>query len=444
MSLLSTVYFAGWGGDSLGWEQVPGIELRIAANHNPIAVEVHELNFPGAEHLPPGDVRKIALEKLPATELFWASPACPAWSDAKGQKRYFDQSNQYTFDMDLGVIEDPEASRSRALVEQIPRYLKAMAGRGRPVLAGVMENVVQCWKWDDRHRWLREIQDLGYETRVIALNSAHVLPRACLPVPQSRDRLYVAYWLKSLGRRPDWDKWLRPRAWCASCEQVVEGIQSWKQPGAVMGRYGIRHGQYVYRCPSKGCEYAIVHPITTPAAAAIDWTLPPGAKIGERDEPLAENTMERIRIGLAKFGGAAMLAPAGGTWRTAATSLHAPMPTRTTTCDTDALVVPPLMVQTSGRAAPTAVTPATAALPTQTCQARAGGDDLAVHHLPAWRRVQEVRALGRRAAGDLLRQGLPPRPGPAAHRPGHAPAGPVLPHRSRPAGLRADGHPDHP
>ncbi|WP_281206567.1 hypothetical protein [Nocardia shimofusensis] len=37
MSLRSTVYFAGWGGDSLGWEQVPGIQVALAANHNPIA-----------------------------------------------------------------------------------------------------------------------------------------------------------------------------------------------------------------------------------------------------------------------------------------------------------------------------------------------------------------------------------------------------------------------
>lgn len=367
MSLNSTVFFAGYGGDYLGWRAVPGLAGRIAANHNPVCVAVHELNFPTVEHLPPGDVRDIDLTRLPATELFWASPACPEWSDAKGQKRYFDQSNQYRFDEELGLVEDPASGRSRALVEQIPRYLRAMAARGKPVLAGVMENVVQCWKWDDRYRWLREIQDLGYETRVIALNSAHVMPRTCLPVPQSRDRLYIAYWLKSLGRRPDWDKWIRPKAWCASCEQVVDAIQSWKKPGAVMGRYGVRHGQYVYRCPSKACRYAIVEPLTTPAAVAIDWSLPPGDRIGDRDEPLADNTVERIRIGIEKFAGTAMLAPAGGTWRTEPTGIGEPMPTRTTR-ETDALVVPPMVVQTSGRAAPTAVTAVTRTLPTQTCR----------------------------------------------------------------------------
>ncbi|MEV6340975.1 DNA cytosine methyltransferase [Nocardia vinacea] len=371
MSLQSTVYFAGWGGDSLGWEQVPGIELRIAANHNPVAVAVHEMNFPGAEHLPPGDVEKIVLQDLPPTELFWASPACPAWTDAKGEKRYFDQSNQYTmFDEQLGIVEDPAAARSRALVEQIPRYLRSMAARGRPVLAGVMENVIQCRRWDDWNRWIGEIRELGYETRLIALNSGHVLPRTCLPVPQSRDRLYVAYWLKALGRQPDWDKWLRPKAWCAGCDRVVDALQAWKKPGVEMGRYGVRHGQYVYRCPSKACKFAIVEPITTPASVAIDWSLPPGARIADRDEPLADNTLERIRIGLEKFAGTPMLTPAGGTWRTDATSLTEPMPTRTTR-ETDALVVPPLVVQTSGRAALTA-TSSGQPLPTQTCRRELG------------------------------------------------------------------------
>ncbi|MBA4856824.1 DNA cytosine methyltransferase [Nocardia farcinica] len=369
MSLRSTVYFAGWGGDSLGWEEVPGIELRLAANHNPVCVEVHTLNFPDAEHLPPGDVEAIDLATLPYTELFWASPACPAWTDAKGRKRYFDKSNQYTLlsDDELGtVIEDPAEARSRGLVEQIPRYLRAMAGRGTPVLAGVMENVIQCRRWDQWDRWLRAIESIGpgYETRVIALNSMHAVPRRCLPAPQSRDRLYVAYWLKSLGRRPDWDKWLRPKAWCPTCDRVVDAVQSWKQPGIDMGRYGARYGQYVYRCPAKSCRFQIVEPFTVPAAAAIDWSLDPGEKIGERARPLAAATMERIRIGLAKFAGESFLTPAGGTWRADPTALSAPMPARTTR-ESDGLVVPPLIVQTSKRADLTARSTGQP-LPTQT------------------------------------------------------------------------------
>ncbi|WP_306357333.1 MULTISPECIES: DNA methyltransferase [unclassified Nocardia] len=367
MTLESTVFCAGWGGDSLGWEQVPGISLRIAANHNPVAVAVHELNFPDAEHLPPGDVEGLELEKLPPTELFWASPACPEWTDAKGVKRYFDRSNQLTmFDEELGTVEDPAAARSRALVEQIPRYLRAMAARNWPVLAGVMENVIQCRRWDDWNRWLREIQDIGpgYETKVIAFNSMHVMPRRCRRAPQSRDRLYVAYWLKSLVRQPDWDKWLRPHAWCPTCEQTVDAVQVFKDPRKDMGRYG-RHGQYVYRCPSIRCRNSVVDPFTAPAATAIDWTLPPGDKIGNRAKPLEDNTIERIRIGLSRYAHRPFLQPVGGTWRTAAVDIDHPMPTRTTR-ETDALVMPPLVLSTTGRAGSGQARPASAPLPTQT------------------------------------------------------------------------------
>ncbi|WP_156426048.1 DNA cytosine methyltransferase [Nocardia jinanensis] len=75
-----------------GWEEAPGIELALAADHNPECVDIHALDFPTADHLPSGDVEEIDLAKLPYSELFWASPACPAWTDAKGKKRYFDKS----------------------------------------------------------------------------------------------------------------------------------------------------------------------------------------------------------------------------------------------------------------------------------------------------------------------------------------------------------------
>ncbi|TCJ88088.1 DNA cytosine methyltransferase [Nocardia alba] len=374
MSLRSTVFFAGWGGDSQGFDAVPGVTTSLAGNHNPICVEVHALNFPDTFHLPPGDVRKIDLATLPYTELFWASPACPAWTDAKGKKRYFDRSNQYTLieDTELGeLVEDPAEARSRALIEQIPRYLRAMAGRGTPVLGGVMENVIQCRRWDKWAEWRRSIEEIGpgYEVAVIALNSMHAMPRVCSPAPQSRDRLYVMYWLKTLGRRPDLDKWLRPRAFCDRCDKVVDAIQSWKQPGVEMGRYGA-HGQYVYRCPSKTCAYQVVEPFTTPASAAINWDLDPGQKIGERTKPLAAATLDRIRIGLEKYAGEAMLSPAGGTWRTAATPLSEPMSTRTTR-ETDALVLPPMVVQTSKRSTQHART-AGMPMPTQTTRRELG------------------------------------------------------------------------
>jgi DNA (cytosine-5)-methyltransferase 1 len=365
MSLSVYDEFCGFGGSSQGLEAIPGVETVLAANHAKIAVDVHALNFPKADHHI-GDVTKADLSRFPRADIFWASPSCPAWTDARGKRRDFDTSTQESL-FDLTETPSQQAERlelakRRALMEEVPRYLRAVAGRGEPVLAGVVENVVQCRKWDQWHRWLHEIQALGYETRVIALNSMHAAGRHTSRAPQSRDRLYVAYWLKSLGRKPDWDKWLRPTAYCPTCDQTVSALQVFKKPGVDMGRYG-RHGQYYYRCPNTTCRHQVIHPEVLPASAAIDFSLDPGQKIGERviqsgknqgqPDPLQQATIERITHGLARLAGRAMLAPAGGTWRDTATGLDEPMPTRTTR-ESDGLVLPPMLVPTTARTGETA------------------------------------------------------------------------------------------
>jgi hypothetical protein len=94
----------------------------------------------------------------------------------------------------------------------------------------------------------------------------------------------------------------------------VDAVQTWKKPGQDMGDYGHR-GQYLYRCPRSTCRHQVVHPDVLPAAAAIDWTLPPGPRIGDRRRPLKPATLARIEAGLRRYAGVPMLAPAGGTWR---------------------------------------------------------------------------------------------------------------------------------
>ncbi|MEU2874438.1 DNA cytosine methyltransferase [Streptomyces olivoreticuli] len=339
-----TIYdeFAGVGGSSLGASKVPGTFLSFAANHNKQSVASHAANFPEADHFE-GDVARARIETFPHADIFWASPSCPPWSNARGKRRDFDSSTQ-------GVLfweeqPDPETKRSRALMEEVPRYLRAMNLRGKPVLAGVVENVIECRKWDQWGRWLGEIRAEGYATRVIAINSMHAVAPCSQRAPQSRNRLFVGYWHKSLGRTPDWDKWLRPRAYCATCDQVVTALQVFKKPGADMGAYG-RYGQYYYRCPNVRCRNAIVEPAVVPASAAIDWSIR-GQRIGDRDEPLADATMERIRAGIAKYA-RPLTVPAGGTWRNEAAPVDQPMATRTTR-ETDGLAVPPLLIPTEGR-----------------------------------------------------------------------------------------------
>ena len=58
------------------------------------------------------------------------------------------------------------------------------------------------------------------------------------PTPQSRDRLYTVIWRRG-ARAPV----LRFDAlsWCPTCEQVIAGVQSWKDPRRPWWRYGAQY-----------------------------------------------------------------------------------------------------------------------------------------------------------------------------------------------------------
>jgi DNA (cytosine-5)-methyltransferase 1 len=355
-------WFCGAGGSSQGAHAVPGVRVERAANHWERAIESHAANFPDTDHYR-GDIREAPVERWPVADLFWASPECPQWSTARGRKRDFDATLQGALFDDGATPEEVE--RSRALMEEVPLYLRGVAERGGLVKAGVVENVVDVRAWDQWDRWLGELHKLGYTTRTIALNSMHAHPRAVHAAPQSRDRLYVAYWHVSLGRTPDWEKWLRPRAWCATCDTWVRAVQTFKKPGADMGRY---RQQYVYRCPNAACRNAVVEPDALPAAVAIDWSIP-GQRIGDRAKPLAAKTLARIEAGLKRFARPLMV-PAGGTWRSDAAPVTEPMPCRTTR-ENDGVAIPPLLVPVEGREAKQAA-PATDPLRTQTARNETG------------------------------------------------------------------------
>lgn len=379
MTLTLIDFFCGAGGSSQGATTVPGVTARLAANHWARAIESHALNFPATEHFQ-GDLHAADVARFPAGELFWASPECPTWSQARGARRDFDKQP----DLFGETLPDEATDRSRALMWDVPRYLDAMQLRGRPVLAGVVENVTDVRAWVMWDTWTAAIRGLGYKTRLIALNSMHARPLATPYAPQSRDRLYLAYWSVTLGRDPDWNRWLRPVAWCPSCEREVAAVQWWKRAGNDMGRY---RQQYLYRCPHTACRGQLVEPAAMPAAAAIDWSLA-GQRIGDRVVPLKPKTIARIEAGLRRYARPITLeaagntferrpgvrtrpvdeplttqtatatkavacpplvVPAGGTWRDEATSAAEPMPARTTR-ENDGVAVPPFLVpMRSGR-----------------------------------------------------------------------------------------------
>ena len=309
--------FCGGGGSSSGAITVPGLEVAFAANHWDLAIEVHNANHPGADHAavdlheenpaffgPPGSF-----------DVLWASPECTKWSQASGGK-YSGVSDGddllSLLDPDL-VEEDPETAivqRSRLLMFDVLRFAAYHQYR-----AMVVENVVDI-ATNARFRdawtlWRKQLTALGYEYRVVSLNSMHASAHGD-PAPQSRDRLYIVCWRKG-ERAPDIDSVLRPKAWCPKCATVIESQQSWK-PGRTVGKY---RAQYVYVHASCG---TVVEPAYLPAAAAIDWNLT-GTRIGDRAKPLADKTRRRIAAGMARYWGPLHI-EAGGNQYDAADPKH--------------------------------------------------------------------------------------------------------------------------
>lgn len=359
MTLTLTDLFCGAGGSSSGAEQVPGVVVRMAANHWRLAVQTHQQNLPHAEH-DIADISQVNPRRYPRTDLLWASPECTNHTPAKGRRRAVDAQP----DLFGEVLPDEAADRSRATMWDVLRFAEVHRYRGI-----VVENVVQVRDWVLWPSWVMGLANLGYAMEVVYLNSMFA-QAAGEPAPQSRDRLYVVAW-RSGERRPDLGRWARPPATCHGCGRTASAVQAWKRGDRPWGRY---RAQYVWRCPSCRAE---VFPAILPAATAIDWSLP-GQRIGERARPLAEKTVARIVAGLRRYArpiqvetangyatgayvrpwpldaepfrtlvgseskGVAcppLLVPSGGTWNEAAASVEEPFRTRTSR-ETEGLVRP--------------------------------------------------------------------------------------------------------
>ncbi|WP_370246928.1 DNA cytosine methyltransferase [Nocardioides sp.] len=300
--LTVTDLFAGAGGSSTGMVSVPGVEVRIAANHWDIACQIHNANHPDTDHST-ADLHEENPAYFPRTDVLWASPECTKWSQANGTKLP---------DIEEGLFEDPLSddakTRSRLLMFDVLRFIEHH--RYRLVF---IENVVDIatqakyrLAWSE---WRTRLAALGYAFRVISLNSMHAQAFGA-PAPQSRDRIYIAAWPKG-ETPPDFDRILRPRAYCPRCDEVVEAQQAFK-PGRTVGRY---RQAYIYLHGSCGTT---VEPGWLPAAAAIDWSIT-GERIGDRLKP---KTRARIAAGIARYWGAPFHFEHGGNQYDAADPKH--------------------------------------------------------------------------------------------------------------------------
>jgi DNA (cytosine-5)-methyltransferase 1 len=362
MSLTITDLFCGAGGSSSGAIQVPGVTVRMAANHWKLAVETHNANHPTADH-DCADISQVDPRRYPSTDILWASPECTNHSQAKGKRRADRQPDLFG-----EVLPDEAAERSRSTMWDVCRFVEAMKLRGRPYRAFVVENVVDVRQWMFFDAWAMGLRGAGYCLHFVYLNSMFA-QGAGAPAPQSRDRWYCVGHLAG-NRCPDIAKWTSPVARCSRCEVTGPAVQAWKNVDRQAGRY---RQQYVFLCGTRGCGQE-VFPSVLPAAVAIDWSLT-GERIGDRARPLAPKTVARIEAGLRRYAQppflallrsdrartigmhepmatvvadgsnhglvdrVPMLVPAGGTWNDSAATVAEPFRTRTTR-DTEALVVP--------------------------------------------------------------------------------------------------------
>ncbi len=356
--LTITDLFCGAGGSSSGAEQVPGVRVRMAANHWALAVETHNRNLPHADH-DTADISQVEPRRYPRTDILWASPECTNHSQAKGVRRSIDAQP----DLFGETLPDEAAVRSRSTMMDVLRFAEIHRYR-----AIVVENVVDVRDWILWPAWVMGLDNLGYDHQVVYLNSMFA-QQVGAPAPQSRDRLYVVAWRRG-NLAPDLDRWTRPMAVCPRCGQSVSARRVWKNPARPRGRY---RQQYVWHCPNTACCGIEVFPGVLPAAVAIDWALA-GERIGDRVRPLAAKTIARIEAGLRRYARPQpfltplrsgrprtigmdepvatvvangsnhslvkpLLVPAGGTWNDSAQPVTEPFRTRTTR-DTEALVVP--------------------------------------------------------------------------------------------------------
>lgn len=272
-----TDQFCGAGGSSQGIRNLSrkmggGLEVKLALNHWPLAIETHNTNFPETIH-DCTDLSACDPRRYPKTNMLITSPECTNHSLAKGKRR-----KQRA---DLFTSLDPAEERSRATMWDVPRFAEY-----HDYELIIVENVVDARYWVMWDAWLKAMHLLGYNHKCVYYNSMHAHP-----TPQSRDRMYVVFWKKG-NKAPNLE--LRPVGYCTKCCRDTETFQSWKKPNVTWGKY---RQQYVYRCPMCSTQ---VEPYYYAAFNCIDWSIP-GTRIGDRKKPLSENTIKRIEYGIEKY-----------------------------------------------------------------------------------------------------------------------------------------------
>lgn len=299
--------FCGVGGGTAGAQQA-GVEMIMASNHNELSVSSHKRNFPHVPH-DVADLQNVHPGRYAPARLLIAGPDCTHHSRSRGERR----RKQVQPDL-FGQGIDPDAVRSRATMNTVLDFAEY-----HEYEVMIIENVPEVMRWARIDGWFVQLAALGYDWRVVSLNSmfGHLSPRSDITLsevaPQSRNRIYIICWKKGLPA-PDLD--FRPLAFCPRCAEDVEAVQTFKN-GRKWGEY---KRQYHYACPmclsrhyargKAGIKKADldaweVFPLHYAAWNIIDFSLP-SVRIGDREvhglKPLRPTTTTRTQQGIDRWG----------------------------------------------------------------------------------------------------------------------------------------------
>lgn len=158
--------FAGAGGVTEGAIEA-GVEVAWAANHWPLAIEVHKRWHPNVAHCLQ-DLHQANWAAAPDCDIIWASPSCQGHSESGQPGRKKSKKVRVTHDQyrntAWAVIEACHVKRPKVLV---------------------VENVPEFVEWDYFDEWCSCLRKQGYHL------TFQVLTASCWGVPQHRRRLII-------------------------------------------------------------------------------------------------------------------------------------------------------------------------------------------------------------------------------------------------------------
>ena len=152
--------FSGWGGFSEGAKGAD-CEIVRADNHWQLAVDVHRMNHPDAEHVCQ-DLNLADWRTFPEYDILLASPACQGHSEASqpGRRAYHATQRATAW----AVVDCVENTEPRAFA---------------------VENVPQFVEWKQFDLWMEALERCGYFV------TQQVIRASYCGTPQRRDRLIV-------------------------------------------------------------------------------------------------------------------------------------------------------------------------------------------------------------------------------------------------------------